>query len=102
MSDYLENEVMRRQNESVVRLTVVTAFGLVVSVATGFLGMNLFDLTAHGDWMKMLLFAVVFVPIALLTFYTIKKSRRLSDFLDAIADESADLTAKWQAFRRIW
>ena len=102
MSDYLENEAMRRQNESVVRLTVVTAFGLVGSVATGFLGMNLFDYTHVGGWTKLFLFVVVFVPIALLTSYTIKKSRRLSDFLDAIADESLDLAGKWRAFRRIW
>ncbi len=101
MSDYLENEVMRRQNESVVRLTVVTAFGLVGSVATGFLGMNLFNLR-HWRLDEAVLFMVVFVPIALLTVYTVKKSRRLSDLLDAIADESLDLAGKWRAFRRIW
>lgn len=102
MSDYLENEAMRRQNESVVRLTVVTAFGLVGAVTTSFLGMNLFNLTDREGWTKLFLFVVVFVPIALLTFFTIIKSRRLSDFLDAIADESLDLAGKWRVFRRIW
>ena len=44
MSDYLESDTLRRQANTVVRLTVVTAFGLIGTVATGFLGMNLLAL----------------------------------------------------------
>jgi len=102
MSQYLENEAMRRQNETVVRLTVVTTFGLIGTFVTGFLGMNLFSWSDQNPPVKVLLFALVFAPTVLLTFYTVKKSRRLSEFLDALADESLGLAEKWRAFRRIW
>ena len=102
MSQYLENEAMRRQNETVVRLTVVTIFGLIGTFVTGFLGMNLFNWADQSGEAKFMLFAVVFVPTMVLTLYTVKKSRRLSDFLDAMADESLDLRGKWRAFLRIW
>ena len=52
MSRYLENDTLRRQANTVVRLTVVTAFGLVGTVATGFLGMNLFALAYRTNAMK--------------------------------------------------
>ena len=41
MSGYLEADSLRRQANTVVRLTVVTIFGLIGTVTTGFLGMNL-------------------------------------------------------------
>jgi hypothetical protein len=41
MSEYLEGDTLRRQANTVVRLTVVTTFGLIGTVVTGFLGMNL-------------------------------------------------------------
>jgi CorA-like Mg2+ transporter protein len=102
MSQYLENEVARRQNESVVRLTVVTAFGLMGTVATGFLGMNLFDHTTESTATKLIIFALVFVPTLVLTFYTIIKSQRLFEFIDTLASENADMKDKWRAFMGIW
>ena len=44
MANYLESDTLRRQANTVVRLTVVTAFGLVGTIVTGFLGMNLLAL----------------------------------------------------------
>ena len=41
MTHYLDSDQLRRQADTVVRLTVVTTFGLIGTVATGFLGMNL-------------------------------------------------------------
>ncbi len=41
MSQYLDSDSFRRQANTVVRLTVVTTFGLIGTVVTGFLGMNL-------------------------------------------------------------
>ena len=102
MSEYLENDAMRRQNESMMRLTVVTTFGLIGTVATGFLGMNLFSHSDQPAELKLLIFVVVFVPTVLLTLYTISKSRRLSEFLDALGDEGAGIRAQWRAFWRIW
>ena len=43
MSDYLDSDVFRRHANTMLRLTVVTIFGLIGTVTTGFLGMNLID-----------------------------------------------------------
>jgi hypothetical protein len=44
----------------------------------------------------------VFVPTTLLTLYTIAKSKRLSDFLDALSDERLTLRQKLGAFAAVW
>ena len=41
MNEYLDTDSVRRQANTILRLTVVTIFGLIGTVATGFLGMNL-------------------------------------------------------------
>ena len=41
MNEYLDTDSVRRQANTLLRLTVVTIFGLIGTVATGFLGMNL-------------------------------------------------------------
>lgn len=102
MSHYLEGEAQRRQNASMIRLTVVTTFGLIGTVSTGILGMNLFDLVDHGAGTKLLIFAVVFVPCLALTLYTVLKSARLWEFLDALSDERKGIREKWRALRRVW
>lgn len=102
MSQYLENEAMRRQNESVARLTVVTAFGLIGTVATGFLGMNLFDHAAYDPTTKVMIFLAAFVPVLGLTFYTIARSQRLTDFLDALSNEAVGLGGTLKALARVW
>jgi Mg2+ and Co2+ transporter CorA len=102
MSHFLENDAMRRQNETVVRLTVVTIFGLIGTVVTGFLGMNLFALAEESALTRLLIFALITLPTILLTLYTVKKSPRLSEFLDALSDDTLPLRAKWRAFLRVW
>lgn len=102
MSQYLENEAMRRQNDSMVRLTVVTTFGLIGTITTGFLGMNLFDHTGLPEWQKLAIFLAIFIPTLILTLYTVLKSRRLSEFLDALSDESKGAGSKWRALLRVW
>jgi hypothetical protein len=102
MSDYLESDTLRRQANTVVRLTVVTAFGLIGTVATGFLGMNLFALADVSPWEKLAYFIVVLVPTTVLTFYTIVKSKRLSDFLEALSDERLPASAKFQSLVDVW
>src|SRR5205085_12015802 len=87
MNSYLDADALRRQANTVVRLTVVTIFGLIGTVTTGFLGMNLIA-EADASWAaKLGWFVVIFVPTIALTFYTIVKSKRLSDFLDLVSDE---------------
>lgn len=102
MSQYLENEAMRRQNDTVVRLTVVTILGLIGTIVTGFLGMNLFAHSDEATSTKLLIFAAVLIPTIALAVYTVVKSRRLSDFLDALADDTVGVMGKLRSFWRIW
>ncbi len=102
MSQYLENEATRNQQESMARLTVVTTLGLIGTVATGFLGMNIFDHTALDPWSRLGIFLAVLVPTLVLAFATVARSQRLSEFLEAMANETVDLAGKWRAFIRIW
>jgi hypothetical protein len=102
MNHFLESEVARRQNETVVRLTVVTIFGLIGTVVTGFLGMNLFAFSDEAVSTRLWLFAAVAVPSVLLTLYTVQKSRRLAEFLDTVADDELGLGAKLRAFLHVW
>lgn len=102
MSDYLDSDSLRRQANTVVRLTVVTTFGLIGTVATGFLGMNLFALADASAGTKLLYLLLVIVPVTALTFYTIVKSKRLSDFLEALSDGRLSKRAKLASFVAVW
>jgi hypothetical protein len=102
MSDYLESDTLRRQANTVVRLTVVTTFGLVGTIVTGFLGMNLIALAEAPFIDKVGYFLLVLVPTTVLTFYTIVKSKRLSDFLEALSDERLPAAAKFKTLLDVW
>jgi hypothetical protein len=102
MGSFLDVEAMRRQNETVVRLTVVTTFGLVGTVTTGFLGMNLLAWADQSALWRFIAFLVIFVPVTALTLYTVMKSRRLSEFLDALSDEQVSWGSRWRALLRVW
>jgi hypothetical protein len=102
MNGYLDADSLRRQANTVVRLTVVTIFGLIGTVTTGFLGMNLLAEAESSFARKLTIFAVVFVPTVALTIYTMVKSKRLSDFLDALSDEQLSAWSKFKAFAAVW
>jgi hypothetical protein len=102
MNSYLDADSLRRQANTVVRLTVVTILGLIGTVVTGFLGMNLLAEADSPLWKKLGIFGVVFVLTAALTFYTIAKSKRLSDFLDALSDENLSLRDKARSLAAVW
>ncbi len=102
MNTYLDADSLRRQANTVVRLTVVTLFGLIGTVTTGFLGMNLLAEADAPLSRKLLWFGVVFVLTTLLTFYTMVKSRRLSDFIDALSDERHTFRTKLAVLARVW
>ena len=102
MSSYLDSDTLRRQSNSMVRLTVSTVFGMLATVITGFLGMNLIA-EADATWgMKILYFLLVGVPSVTFAFYVILKSKRLSDFLDALSDERLPLRSKTVAAENIF
>src|SRR5580765_787815 len=102
MSAYLEGDTLRRQANTVVRLTVVTTFGLVGTVVTGFLGMNLLALAEAPLIERIVYFIAVLIPVTVITFYTIAKSKRLSDFLEAISDERLPARAKLRSLLDVW
>ena len=102
MNSYLDADSLRRQANTVVRLTVVTIFGLIGTVTTGFLGMNLIAEADASRWTKLLYFVAVFVPTTVLTFYTMVKSKGLSDFLDALSDDRLSGWSKLKALAAVW
>jgi hypothetical protein len=102
MGNYLDVEAMRRQNDSMVRLTVVTTFGLIGTVTTGFLGMNLFGWSEQPAAWRFAAFMTVFVPTIFLTLYTVMKSSRLSEFLEALADDRLGIGGKAKALLAVW
>ena len=102
MGQYLESDTLRRQANTVVRLTVVTMFGLIGTVLTGVFGMNLFDFPGVPWLVQVLLFALMAVAVTALLFYTLAKSKALADFLDAVSDTRLPVRAKFRAFFDVW
>ena len=102
MTQYLDADSLRRQANTVVRLTVVTIFGLIGTVTTGFLGMNLLAEAEAPMSRKLSIFAIVFLLAMALTIYTMVKSKRLSDFLDVLSDERASAWQKVKALALVW
>jgi hypothetical protein len=102
MNNYLEADSLRRQANTVVRLTVVTIFGLIGTITTGFLGMNLMAEAEAPMQRRVFIFLLVFVVTTTLTVYTMVKSKRLSDFLDVLSEERVSAWSKFKAFVSIW
>ncbi len=102
MNQYLDSDSLRRQANTVIRLTVVTTLGLIATVLTGFLGMNIFDYTSEPALVKLTIVSVVMLPTVLLVIYAVAKSKVLSDFLEALSDERLSWRAKLGTLFRIW
>lgn len=102
MSQYLDSDSLRRQANTVVRLTVVTTAGLVATITTGFLGINLIDAANDELVDRILFFALVAIPSMLLTGFAVVKSKPLSDFLEALSDERLSHRDKLAALLPVW
>ena len=102
MGQYLDSDSARRQSEIVLRLTVVTILGLIGTIATGFLGMNLIDETSQPLYVKVLYFVGVMVPSVLFTFFTVQRSGPLAEFIDAMANERMSAQTKFKHFLRVF
>ena len=102
MNEYLDTDSVRRQANTILRLTVVTIFGLIGTVATGFLGMNLLAEARRPLIWRILFFLVILVATGAITMYTIVKSKRLADFLDTLSDERVSWREKWHSLVRTW
>jgi hypothetical protein len=84
----LDSDLLRRQSGSMLRLTVVTIMGLVGTISTGFLGMNLIDQTAAPLKVKLMYFGVVSLAAIVFTVLTIVFSRALAGVFDWLSKES--------------
>lgn len=102
MSQYLDSDSIRRQANTVVRLTVVTTFGLIGTLTTGFLGMNLLAAEGSPLIIKAFYFLLCLIPMTFVTLYSIVKSKRLSDFLELLSDDRVTNTEKFQVFVDVW
>jgi CorA-like Mg2+ transporter protein len=102
MNDYLDSDSARRQANTILRLTVVTIVGLIGTIATGILGMNIF---AEAD--KPLIERITVLGVAvgltiLATGLSVVHSKRLANVLDALSDTRVRGRAKWTSIRRSW
>ncbi len=94
MSNYLDSDSQRRQSNTVVRLTVITILVLIATVTTGYFGMNIIafgegsvlERVAHG--------AIASLTFVVLVLFAVARSKRLSDFLEALADERLSISGK--------
>jgi hypothetical protein len=69
---------------------------------TGFFGMNLLSWAGEPLLDRTIFFFAVLIPTIALTVYTVMKSSRLAEFLDALSDERMTTAQKWSAFRKVW
>jgi hypothetical protein len=102
MAQYLETDTLRRQANTVVRLTVVTVFGMIGTVVTGIFGMNLFGFAEMPSPLQVVILAVTIGAVTALLFYTLAKAKALADFLDAISDERLSTSDKVQSLINVW
>jgi hypothetical protein len=102
MNDYLDSDSARRQANTILRLTVVTIVGLIGTIATGILGMNIFAEADKplAERLAVLLIAVSLTIVA--TGMSVVHSKRLANVLDALSDTRVSGKAKWAAIRRGW
>lgn len=84
---YLDSDVLRRQTGSMHRLTAITIVGLIGTVVTGFLGMNLIAAAEQPLETKVWYFGIVFAAVTVLTLAVVMGSRALTAWFDRISGE---------------
>lgn len=102
MAHYLESDTLRRQANTVVRLTVVTVFGMIGTLVTGIFGMNIFDLPGIPLPLQLVILTGAIGAVSALLFYTLAKSKALADFLDAVADDRLRTSDKYRSLINVW
>jgi hypothetical protein len=102
INEYLDADRTRKQTDNAMRLTVVSSCGMVGTIVTGFLGMNLFSHAELSTFAKIVVFFVVFIPTTLLSLYTVILSRRVAAFMEALSSEGLNWQEKFATFRQIW
>jgi hypothetical protein len=87
---------------TMARLTVVATVRLIGVAATGVLGMNSFALGEEPAITSVVYFLLVLIPVIGVTLYTVLKFRRLSDFLETLAEEHRLSKEKLAARLAVW
>lgn len=102
MSQYLDSNAQRQQSTTIVRLTVVTVFSMVGTVATGLLGMNLIAEADAPIPARVVYFFVTTLIVALFMMLAILKSKQLSDVMDVLADDQKSLRTRLSMLGKAW
>jgi CorA-like Mg2+ transporter protein len=102
MNHYLDSDSARRQANTILRLTVVTIIGLIGTVASGLLGMNIIAEADKPVIERIIVFGIALIVTIILTGLSVVYSKRLADVLDALSDTRIGWRAKWRAMRRPW
>jgi hypothetical protein len=102
MSQYLDSDSQRRQSNTVVRLTVITILGLIATVTTGYFGMNIIAFGEGSVPQRVLHGLLATTAFVSLILFAISRSKRLSDFLEALSDERLSVPGKLRAFGRVF
>ena len=102
MSHYLDSDSQRRQSNTVVRLTVITILGLIATVTTGYFGMNIIAFGEGPVSLRVLHGLIATTVFVSMVLFAIARSKQLSDFLEALADEKLGVWKKARVFWRIF
>lgn len=94
MNAYLDSEAARRTNSLFVRLTVVTVFSIVGTVATGFLGMNLFALADRPTPDRAIWFLATLAAVSVIMMSAVAFSPQLSALMDVLSNDRLPLGAR--------
>ena len=101
MSHYLDSDSQRRQSNTVVRLTVITILGMIATVTTGYFGMNIIAFGEGPPGERLLHGLAATTVFVALVLFAVARSKRLSDFLEALSDERLGVSAKCRALWKV-
>ncbi len=102
INEYLDTERARKQTDNAMRLTVVSACGMVGTIVTGFLGMNLYSHSELSALTKAMIFMTVLITTVLLALYAVILSRRIANFMESLASEGFTWREKMATFGQIF
>ncbi|MBK6637954.1 MAG: hypothetical protein IPG34_09935 [Rhodocyclaceae bacterium] len=101
MSYYLDSDAQRRESNTMMRLTVVTTLGLIGTLVTGFFGMNLLAMSDEPMPLRIGVFVLGVVIFTGMTLLAVVKSKRVTDLLEALSDESLNKKDRRRALRDV-
>jgi Mg2+ and Co2+ transporter CorA len=87
LAQYLDSNALRKQNTSMHRLTVVAVLGLIGTIVTGFLGMNLIAEADAPLPFKIQYFSIVSIITGVLVGLAVIYSRPLTNLIERLSGE---------------